>query len=92
MSDSSQDFYWERLLITSLIGAAGGAAMAYLMNMDYGIFLVLGVAIGVSLSTVMQADKVYGIKKDKPMPPITLDQVGVESFEEQIPDDINGLE
>ena len=92
MPNLSRDFYWERLFITSLIGAGGGAALAYLMNMDYGIFLILGVAVGVSFSTVMQTDKVYGIKKDKPKPPITLDQVGDKSFEEQTPDDIKGLE
>lgn len=91
MPDPKQDFYWERLFICSLIGGGGGATIAYLLDMDFGIFILLGVAIGISLSTVMQADKVYGIKPEKKQRQITLEKIQKEQFEEQIPDDIKGL-
>jgi len=86
-----QDFYWERLFICSLIGAGGGATIAYLLQMDFWIFIGLGTAIGIALSTIMQADEVFGIKKIKNRRPITLEKITQDQFEEQVPDDIKGL-
>jgi len=92
MPNSSQDFYWERLFILGLIGAGGGAAIAYLTGIDFRILVVLGVAIGVSFSTVMQADKVYGIKPEKKQPPLTIEKITKKEFKEQIPDEFKDFE
>ncbi|MBU1163980.1 hypothetical protein KKA15_00265 [Patescibacteria group bacterium] len=92
MPNPSQDFYWERLFILSLIGAGTGASISYLSGIDWRILVVLGVAVAASFSTVMQADKVYGIKPEKKGPPLSIEKITKEQFEEQMPDDFKDFE
>ncbi|RJR31195.1 hypothetical protein C4569_03125 [Candidatus Parcubacteria bacterium] len=87
----TKDFYWERIAICSFIGAGGGISVAFLLGQDFKVFVFLGVAVGIALSTVMEADLVAEIRPAKKSPKITLERTIAKEFKEKLPDDIRGL-